>query len=210
MLRKPPIAKRRAYTLLELLGVICIVMVTGIVAGAVTSRFGRLTGIGAGALTVVIGVGLVVLFYRWTWKRDREQLQDLREKYRSIYRVIALPSAEKIIAKPGGAEIKIGDYGWEAGGSKSKDGCVYLQGLTLEWTVVWHAGFRPDQIEWIAEKTSSQYDCWVPYWVKSPPPPPCPFPVIERVTLTLGRPHHSHCYEMPSPYPSKDTNQTAN
>src|SRR5580765_1201853 len=135
----------------------------------------------------------VVLFYRWSWKRDRRQLQELREKYRGIYRVLALPSDQKIVAKPDGAEIKIGDYGWEAGPA-SKDGFICLQGLTTEWTVVWHAGFHPDQIEWVTEKPSSQYDYWVPYWAKSPPLPPCPFPVIERATPTIGRPHHSHRY----------------
>ncbi len=185
MSHKLQLTKRRwAYTLIELLAVIFII-------------------VGAGAITLVICVVAVVLFYRWSWKRDRKRLQELREKYRGIYRVLALPSDQKIVAKPHGAEIKIGEFGWEAGPA-SKDGLIYLQGLTSEWTVVWHAGFRPDEIEWVTEKPSSQYDYWVPYWAKSPPPPPCPFPVIERATLTIGRPHHSHRYSvMPSPYPSK-------
>jgi hypothetical protein len=193
-----------AYTLVELLAVMFVVAMTGLVEESVAHRFGRWTGIGAGAVTLVICVIGVVLFYRWSWKLDRRRLQELREKYRGIYRVIALPSDQKIVAKPDGAEIKIGDCGWEAG-PVSKDGLIYLQGLTLEWTVVWHAGFRRDQIEWITEKPSSQYDYWVPYWAKSPPPP-CPYPVIERATLTMGRPHHSHRYfVIPSPYPSKDS-----
>jgi len=192
-----------AYTLIELLAVMFVVAMTGLVEESVAHRFGRWTGIGAGAVTLIICVMGVVLFYRWSWKRDRRRLQELREKYRGIYRVIALPSDQKIVAKPDGAEIKIGDCGGEAG-PVSKDGLIYLQGLTVEWTVVWHAGFRRDQIEWITEKPSSQYDYWVPYWAKSPPPPPCPYPVIERATLTMGRPHHSHRYfVIPSPYPSK-------
>ncbi len=192
-----------AYTLIELVAVMFVVAMTGLVEEFVAHRFGRWTGIGAGAVTLIICVMGVVLFYRWSWKLDRRRLQELREKYRGIYRVIALPSDQKIVARPDGAEIKIGDCGWEAG-PVSKDGLIYLQGLTVEWALVWHAGFRRDQIEWITEKPSSQYDYWVPYWAKSPPPPPCPYPVIERATLTMGRPHHSHRYfVIPSPYPSK-------
>jgi len=204
MSHKRPLAKRRsAYTLIELLIVMFIVAVTGIVEESVTRKLGRWSGIGAGAITLIICVVAMVLFYRWSWHRDRKRLQELREKYHRIYRVLALPSDQKIVAKPDGAEIKIGDYGWEAGPA-SKDGFICLQGLTAEWTVVWHAGFHPDQIEWVTEKPSSQYDYWVPYWAKSPPPPPCPFPVIERATPTIGRPHHSHRYFVkPSPYPSR-------
>src|SRR6266516_2633268 len=192
-----------ADTLIELLAVMFVVAMTGLVEEFVAHRFGRWTGIGTGAVTLIICIMGVVLFYRWSWKRDRRRLQELREKYRGIYRVLALPSNQKIVAKPDGAEIRIGDYGWEAG-PVSKDGLIYLQGLTVEWTVVWHAGFRPDQIEWITEQPSSQYDYWVPYWAKSPPPPACPYPVLERNTLPMGRPHHSHRYlVIPSPYPSK-------
>ncbi len=195
--------RRSAYTLIELLAAMFVVGATGLVEEFVAHKLGRWTGIGAGALTLIICVSGVVLFYRWSWKRDRKRLQELKEKYRGIYRVIALPSNQKILAKPDGAEIKIGDYGWEAG-PINKDGLIYLQGLTVEWTVVWHAGFRPDEIEWITEKPSSQYDYWFPYWAKSPPLPPCPYPVIKRATPTMGRPHHSHRYfENPSPYPSK-------
>ena len=199
-----PLTRRpKAYTLIELLAAVFVVAMTCLVEESVAHRFGRWTGIGAGAVTLIICVMGVVHFYRWSWKRDRRRLQELREKYRGIYRVIALPSDQKIVARPDGAEIKIGDCGWEAG-PVSKDGLIYLQGLTVEWTVVWHAGFRLDQVEWITEKPSSQYDYWVPYWAKSPPPPPCPYPVIERATLTMGRPHHSHRYfVIPSPYRSK-------
>jgi len=188
-----PLATRSAYTLIELLALMFIVAVTCIIEEFVAHRWGRWTGIEAGAVTVIVCAMAAVFIYRWMWKRDRKRLQELKETYRGIYRVIALSSDQQIVAKPDGAEIKIGDYGWEAGPS-SNDRVIYLQGLTAEWTVVWHAGFRPDQIERVAEKPSSQYDYWVPYWAKSPPPPPCPYPVIERTTLTIGRPHHSHRY----------------
>src|SRR5436309_5981084 len=89
-----------AYTLIELLAVMFVVAMTGLVEESVAHRFGRWTGIGAGAVTLVSCVMGVVLFYRWSWKRDRRRLQELREKYRGIYRVIALPSDQKIVAKP--------------------------------------------------------------------------------------------------------------
>jgi hypothetical protein len=50
-----------------------------------------------------------------------------------------------------------------------KHGLIYLQGLTPDWRTVWHAGFQPNQIERIGLKPSSQYDHWVPYWIKTPP-----------------------------------------
>jgi hypothetical protein len=153
----------------------------------------------ASALALLVGVLLVVLFYRWTWRRNKQQLAQLREKYRTIYRVKELPVDSKMIVKPEGAEIQIGDYGWDARPS-CQDGMIHLQGLTKRWQVVWHAGFRPDQIEKIAEKPASQYDYWTPYWAKPPPPPPCPFPIRERNTPTMGLPHHSGRYfkEYPS------------
>src|SRR2546425_188215 len=79
-----------AYTLIELLAVMFVVAMTGLVEESVAHRFGRWTGIGAGAVTLIICVMGVMLFYRWSWKRDRRRLQELREKYRGIYRVIAL------------------------------------------------------------------------------------------------------------------------
>lgn len=204
MARKHPFANcGSAYTLMELLAAMFIVAVVGIVEESVTRKLGRWSGIGAGVIVLILCVIGVVVFYRSLAKRDRKRLQELRRNYRGIYRVLALPSEQKIVAKPETAEIKIGDYGWEAGPA-NQDGLIYLQGLTKEWTVVWHAGFRSDQIERVADKPSSQYDVWVPVWAKSPPPPPCPFPVIERATITIGRPHHSHRYfVIPTPYPSK-------
>src|SRR5215467_7080637 len=95
-----PLTKRQsAYTLIELLAVTFIVAVTGIVEESVARKAGRWSGIGAGAITLIICVAAVVLFYRWSWRRDRRHLQELREKYRGIYRVLALPSDQKIFAK---------------------------------------------------------------------------------------------------------------
>jgi hypothetical protein len=206
-----------AYTLIELLAVMFMVAITAIAGKSVAARYGTWAGVGAGFIAALSSVCLVALFYRWSWQRDRRRLEELKEKYRGIYRVIRLPSSDASIIKPQGAEAKIGDYGWEAGPDRS-DGLIYLHGLAPDWTVVWHIGFRPEEVERVAEKPTSQYDYWAPYWTKSPPPPPCPFPVTERETMTWGRPHHSHRYfQIPALYrlepkgrtdPAKPANQS--
>ena len=45
-----------AYTLIELLAVMFVVAMTGLVEESVARRFGRWTGIGAGAITLIICV----------------------------------------------------------------------------------------------------------------------------------------------------------
>jgi hypothetical protein len=182
-----------AYTLIELLIGIFITALATVAYLAVRPKHGPWLAAAAAALAVVAGISLVVIFYRWSWRRDRRQLTELREKHRTIYRLKELPSDARSIVKPEWAEIQIGDYGWDARPGR-RDGLIHLQGLTRQWQVVWHAGFRPDQIEKVAEKPSSQYDYWVPYWSRRPPPPPCPFPVQERNTPTMGLPHHSGRY----------------
>jgi prepilin-type N-terminal cleavage/methylation domain-containing protein len=183
---------RNAYTLIELLAVIFIIGFATAVFVAVRGKHGLSAAVVASVLAVVVGILLVFLFYRWTWSRDKQRLTHLREQYRNIYRVKELPTDAKNIVKPAGAEIQIGDYAWDARPNR-RDGLIHLQGLTARWQVVWHAGFRQDQIEKVATKPASQYDNWAPYWAK-PPPPPCPFPVRERNTPTMGLPHHSGRY----------------
>jgi hypothetical protein len=99
--------------------------------------------------------------------------------------VIGLPSDGTNVKKPQGAEIKIGDYGWEAEPPKGKEDLIFLQGLTAKWQVVWYAGFRSDQIESTGSKPRSQYD-WDYSWLRNAPP--CPFPVQERETPSWGMP----------------------
>lgn len=205
-------ARRRAadsaFTLIELLAFTFVVALTAVVGESVAARYGTWPGIGAGFVAALASVGVVALFYRWSWQRDRRRLQELRDKYRGIYRVLKLPPAQTSVIKPQGAEIKIGDFGWEAGPARN-DGLIYLQGLAQDWTVVWHIGFRPDEIERVAEKPTSQYEYWAPYWAKPPPPPPCPYPVAERETMTWGRPHHSHRYfQIPVLYRVAPTERT--
>jgi prepilin-type N-terminal cleavage/methylation domain-containing protein len=184
---------RNAYTLIELLAVMLIIVLATVAYETVRAKHGLGPAVAAAALAVLLGSSLIVAFYRWSWRRDARKLAHLRETYRTIYRVSSLPTATDSIVKPGGAEIRIGDYGWDAQPSRS-DGLIHLQGLTVGWQVVWHAGFRPEQIERVANKTTSQYDLWTPYWAKPSPVPPCPYPIQERDTPTMGRAHHSGNY----------------
>ena len=201
---------RRGLTLIELLVVTFVMTVAIVIGKSVASAYGAWPGIGAGFLGGSLSMISVILFYRWSWKRAERRLQELRQEYRAIYRVNTVPPDPRIIIMPEGAQISIGDYGWEAGPSRN-DGLIYLQGLTPEWTVVWHAGFRPDQIEWVADKPHSQYDSWHPYWADPPPLPSCPFPVVERETPTIGRPHHSHRYFVdPALYPGRRPDRNSN
>ena len=186
--------QKNGYTLLELLLGIFVAAVAATAYEIVRAKHGPGLAALAAALAVLAGVWLVVLFYRWSWRRDKRRLVELRAQYRTIYQIKELPADAKKIVKPEWAEIQIGDYGWDARPVRP-DGLVHLQGLTERWQVVWHAAFRPEQIEKVAEKPASQYDYWVPYyWANHPTPPPCPFPVRDRNTPTMGLPHHSGRY----------------
>jgi len=196
---------RQGYTLIELLAAIFVMAVTMVTWGSVARTYGAGWGIGAALSAGSLSVATVIVFYRWMEQRNQRALQNVRDRYRNVYRVIALPADPRIIVMPEGAEIRVGDYGWEAGPSRN-DGLIYLQGLTRDWTVVWHAGLRSDEIEKAGEKPNSQYDSWYPYWANPPALPPCPFPVVERETLTVGRPHPSHRYFVqPTAYSPQQT-----
>ena len=195
--------ERSGVTLIEFLALVFVIAATMLTWKSVSVRHGTWWGIGAAFTAGSFSVILVVLFYQFTWYLDARALQKAKDKYRDIYRVIAIPAKPKVIIMPAGAEIMAGDYGWEAGPSRN-DGLIYLQGLTLDWNVVWHAGFHPDEIEKVGQKTHSQYDAWHPYWAPPPPLPPCPFPVVERETMTVGPPHFSHSYFVqPTAYPPR-------
>ena len=184
---------RNAYTLIELLAGMFIIFAAGVAFETVRKNHGQGLSLLAGILAVLVVTSLYFLFLRWAWRRDKQNLTLLREQYRTIYQVKELPTDQKGIIKLAAAEIQIGDYGWDAKPIR-KDGLIHLQGLTSKWQVVWHAAFRPDQIVKVADKPKSQYDCWVPYWAKRSPTPPCPYPVRERETPTFGLPHHSGRY----------------
>jgi len=198
---------RKAWTLIELLVVIFIVGFVAAVHGAVRAHHDEGLALLASLLAVVISALFIVLFWDWNARSNKRRLNELREKCRTIYQIKELPSYAKNIVKPEGAEIQIGDYGWDARPNR-RDGLIHLQGLTTRWQVVWHAGFRPDQIEEVATKPVSQYDYWAPYWAKPKPPPPCPFPIRERNTPTMGLPHHSGHYFKNWPSQYYNTQQT--
>lgn len=178
-------SNRGAWTIVELLAFILIIFASFFMGQMVAKNFGVEAGIGAGILSGVVCIAAVILLYRFSGRRHAQRQRELRDKYRGIYRVLILPKDERNIKKPQGAEIKVGDYGWEAEPPNCQDGLIYLQGLTDKWRVVWYAGFRPDQIESVGPKSRSQYD-WDYSWTRKSPP--CPFPVQERETTSMGLP----------------------
>jgi hypothetical protein len=146
---------------------------------------------------MIVGVfallGFLFVFMRYFYRiwslLDARRRDEAREKYRGIYRVIAFPTAHS--NNPWQLQhIEVGDYGWEAE-PLTNDGRIYLQGLTKDWGMVWRAGFRPDQIEYVGPKPVSQYD-WRDFeydgpkpkacyqWQHRKPKQPCPFPVQTR------------------------------
>ncbi len=156
----------------------------------VNNFFGLLAGTAVGLLGLV---GLWTLS-RFVWivsdRNDRRMRDEFRQQYRRIFRVTVLPSNVRSLLIPKGAQIKVGDFGWEAEPVRL-DGLIYLQGLTDKWLVVWHGGFRLDQIEYVGLKTVSQYD-WRDFefvgqkpmssdhFCLCTPKEPCPYPVLPR------------------------------
>ncbi|HEY3853067.1 MAG TPA: hypothetical protein VGO67_01585 [Verrucomicrobiae bacterium] len=183
---------KAAYTFIELLAGIFIVMLATVAFDSVNQRYGIVMGIVAATAGGAAGLGIVALLYRRAWKRKKAQLEKLRADYQRIYKVLKVSDEDQSNIMLEGAEIRAGDYGWEAP-PLEKNGLIYLHGLTPEWRTVWHAGFSADQIEYIGQKPSSQYDHWVPYWVKTSQAP-CPFPIQARLTPSMGIPHHSGRY----------------
>jgi hypothetical protein len=175
---------RAAWTIFELFALIFMIYFPVLIGNLVAKNYGVGAGTGAGILSAAICVTSVFLSYRAHGRRYEERRRELRENYRGIYRVIVLPTDTNNTRKPQGAEIKVGDYGWEAQPFR-EDGLIYLQGLSAEWRVVWYAGFRSDQIERVGPKPQSQYD-WNYSWERTPPP--CPFPVQARDTPDMGLP----------------------
>lgn len=198
---KQRLLNRDGYTLIELLAVMFIMTPATVAYATVTRGHGIGMGIVAAFIGGAVGFGIVAFFYRWSWERDKAKLGKLRADYGGIYRVLTGPHDNQPTIMLEGAEIRTGDYGWEAAPLPAKkDGLVYLQGLTPDWRTVWHAGFHPNEIERICPKPSSQYDHWVPYRVKAPTDP-CPFPIQPRETPSMERPHHSGLYFQAYPQP---------
>jgi hypothetical protein len=145
---------------------------------------------GAGA-SFIIGVIVFAGFfawlrwlYRWADRIGAKRRAEIRETYRGIYRVKAAPSSQWSWLKE---NIQVGDYGWERPPWRCDD-LIYLHGLQEQWGVVWMAGFRREDVEYVTTKPVSEYD-WrdfdyegpkprAPYnWGISKAKSPCPFPV---------------------------------
>ena len=126
---------------------------------------------------VIAAVCLSVVFLTavFAGRRHRGIKAELAQKHKLIYRIIANPIGGKCIAMAEGTAIEVGDYGWEAE-PRCDDGLIYLHGLNDRWQVVWYAGFRPDQVQVVAEKPRSHYYIY-PDWVDFDRIPKCPYPV---------------------------------
>jgi len=151
-----------------------------------TDQFSPAVGVYGAIATAYLSVTLICVLYSYASRLDRIEMQKLEERYRSIYRVIAISQSSPRITADG-TNISVGDYGWEAE-PMFKDGLLYLQGLNEKWQVVWYAGFQPEQLERICDKPRSQYylpNTWV---CAGAQPPPCPFPVLSASTASLGFP----------------------
>ena len=132
-------------TLIDLLAVIFMIDVPILTGMFVARNFGVWPGVAAGILAAPASIGAVVAFYKWSWRLDDRRCAEVREQYRGIYRVIQIPPDKKNVRLAESAEIRIGDYGWEAEPFRDTK-LIYLQGLSPVWEMVWHAGFEPHEI----------------------------------------------------------------
>src|SRR5580698_5233235 len=105
---EPSRKTEKGWTLIELLAVMFIVAITSVIYLPIAKKYGVTTGVGTGLVTIVACVFIIIQFYRWSWRSNKQRLQELREKYKAIYRVNAFPVDNKNLRKATGAEIKIG------------------------------------------------------------------------------------------------------
>ncbi len=180
---------RRGYTFIELLAMIVIVAAVSSTWTIVRARYGIVMGFLTSLVVTIACACVVVAFYRVSGRRFQIEYKALSEKYSSVYRVLSPPSDNAPVLKADGADIHVGDYGWDAE-PLHNDGLIYLHGLSSDWLVLWYAGFRPDQIEKIGPKPRIQY--YLPYaWMGAgSQAQPCPFTASAKVPkmATLGHP----------------------
>jgi len=181
--------RKRGFTLVEIVVGVIFLLVVRVTWQAVASGYGTGMGVAAASLSALACAAAIVAFY---WAADRlseRKDREFREKYPSVYRVLAAPDEKAPVLKAEGVDIDVGDNGWEAEPIHT-DGLVYLHGLSRTWHVVWYAGFRPDQIELIGPKPRSQYDLPYAWRGANAMAHPCPFPVQRHVapSKTLGLP----------------------
>ena len=172
-------------TLIELLVAILFLGVPLEIGTSTARAHGVCAGLAAGLITAIACAAMIYSLWQALNRVDARRRKRYRERYKKIFRVIAMPSTACAVCKPEGAEIRVGDNGWEAPPMHDDDGLVYLQGLTVDWYVAWHAGFRRDEIEFVRMKPVSQFD-W-PDGIERGLPE-CPFPIQERATTAMGFP----------------------
>lgn len=183
------ISRRHGFTLIELLAMIIIVAAVSSTWTIVRGKYGIGMGLAAALAVTLLCASLIVVFYHFSGKRFAVEFKDLSEKYATIYRVLSPPDGSAPVLKAEGADIRAGDYGWDAEPIQN-DGLIYLHGLSADWLVLWYAGFRPEQIERVGPKPRIQY--YLPYaWMGAGSDAhPCPFPASATVPkmATLGHP----------------------
>jgi hypothetical protein len=117
-------------------------------------QFGTGSRVAVGLLCLALFLFLLKYLGRFMTEVSARRRDEARRLYKSIYRVNALPGAGRGVCLD---RLKAGDYGWECR-PWINDGLLYLQGLNEQWGVVWIAGFRPEEVEFVCEKPFSQYD----------------------------------------------------
>lgn len=162
--------------------IFCGVSICTIGRNAVSDKYSPEAGQVAWAVLMAVCITAGFFYGRYLNRRQAQRRRLLRERYQYVYRVLALPPELSTFAKHPSAKIEVGDFGWEAP-PLANDGLIYLQGLTPDWKLVWHAGFHPNQIEKVGPKPQSQYD-----YVAEDEFPVCPYPINERPTKDLGLP----------------------
>ena len=126
-------------------------------------RFVLLRGGGITLLLLFIGLAVFVtlhsvcVFYLLMSCLDERSSNRTLKRYPGVYRVQELPSSDSVVLLAPNVTISVGDYGWQAE-AVQQDELVYLQGLNENWYVVWYAGFKLNQLEYVCDKPENQFD----------------------------------------------------
>ena len=164
-----------------------------------SAKFGGLCGEHFGILGCLCALVLALLFFFFVLMRnfyrclnwiEARVRAERRARYRGIYRVLSLPSVHNEPASWNAGNITVGDFGWEAE-PLTKEGLVWLHGLSVHWKMAWRAGFKPEEVEYVGPKPVSHYD-WKDFEYDGPkatsiytsaiPKQPCPFPVQKTMS----------------------------
>ena len=167
-----------------ILGMAVLVAVSALMMDIGERYFGFLGRLIIGTIALLIFFFVLMRwFYSFGDKLDDRSRAEAREKYRGIYRVLSPPAINQNDGNNWYVEdITIGDYGWESK-PLTKDGLIWLQGLSAGWGHVWRAGFRPNQIEYTGPKPVSQYD-WKDFEYDGPKPTACyQWPLVKPKNL---------------------------